>query len=508
MIFAEMTNLLTIALITVFASFVRADSPNVVIILADDLGVGDVGLFHRAATGTPPMIETPHMDSLIESGMYFSDGHSSTALCSPSRYCIMTGNLNFRSYAPWGVWGSFRKSPVTDADATLGRIGQAAGLTTGFIGKWHLGGDFMKADGSGIYRGDDRGDAPLPVDVSRLVGGGPQALGFDYSFTMPCGIQGPLYVNYENGEWAPFAEESEIIHLNKDSALYPAVVSDKGPGMGDSHFDTRQVGPLLADKAEAFIREQAGQANQFLLYFCSPMVHIPHLPPDEFDGRLVAGQGITRHQDMIIDFDQQVGRIIDTLKDTGEYENTLIVLVSDNGGLHNQKEVDAGHDASGIYRGTKNHAHEGGHRIPFVAVWPGRIEAGVESTLPVAIHDLPATLASLLGVGLQEDQAMDSLDISDVLLGRGSAPHREDFLLQAGANKELIYRQGDWKLIIQADWKLTTFEPIALFNLADNVVEDESGNFVADPNYADRLQAMLERYLEIRRSGERTTPAL
>lgn len=477
---------------------------NIVFVMADDVGLGDIGYYHTERTGEPPLAPTPHLDALLQAGMRFSDAHSSTALCSPTRYCAMSGNLNYRSYAPWGVWGSFRKTPFTDRDATIGRVGAAAGLRTAFIGKWHLGGDFLRADGAGVYRGADRGDEPLPVDVSRIVGGGPQSVGFDYSYTLPCGIQGPMYVAFENGGWSPLADDSELIHYTAETAPDPKFVSDKGPGMGDSAWDPREVGPLLSAKAVDFVRDNANAGRPFLLCYWSPMVHVPHLPPETFDNKPIRGETPSRHLDMVIDLDQQVGRIVAELKRTGVYEETLFVFSSDNGGLLDRRGEAAGHDSSGGLRGSKNLPYEGGHRVPFFAVWPAAIEAGAENDTPVAVHDLVATFAAALGVGLEEDQALDSLNLMPLLSGEALSTSREEFLLQGGSRHELIYRRGPWKLIIQSNHKLTKWEPLALFHLDENPLEEESRNLVADPAHADRVREMFDRYRELRESGERT----
>jgi len=332
-------------------------------------------------------------------------------------------------------------------------------------------------------------------------------VGFDYSFTMPCGIQGPLYVNYENGVWLPISDDSKLIHFTADSAKDPAYVSDKGPGTGDSSWDPRLIGPLISGKATNFIKKMADENTPFFLCYWSPMVHLPHIPPDQFDGRDVKGQTPTPHIDMILDLDQQVGRIIQALKDAGVYENTLIIFSSDNGGLYDQVGLKNGHDSSGGFRGFKNDPYEGGHRVPFFAAWPGMIKPDSDSDEPIAIHDVVATMAEVLDIPLREDQAMDSLSLVPLLHGEGEFINRQDFLLQGGSRNELIYRSGQWKMIIQSDHHMTKWDPVALFNLEDNPLEEESENLINDPAQAERVQTMHERYMQIRQSGERTTAA-
>ncbi|QDT68680.1 Choline-sulfatase [Planctomycetes bacterium MalM25] len=488
------------------ASLAHAEKPNVVFIMADDVGLGDIGHYHRQRTGKEPLAPTPNLDALAMSGMRFSDAHSSTALCSPTRYCAMTGNLCHRSYTPWGVWSSFRKTPITDRDATLARVADRAGLTTAFLGKWHLGGDFRKQGSDEIYRIPDKNVDPEAVDMTRLVGSGPQSAGFDYTYTLLSGIQGPIYLAYENGEWAPYAEDSQLVFLSKENAGHPSYVSDKGPGTGDTNWNPAEVGPRLSAKAVDFIERTAAEDKPFLLCYWTPMVHVPHVPPEEFDGLKIRGATPTHHLDMVLDLDQQVGRIVAALKEAGEYENTLFVFSSDNGGLLDKRGQKAGHDSSGGYRGSKNKPHEGGHRVPFFASWPGRIAAGAESDEPIAVHDLVATLAGLFDLTLGEEQAKDSLDLTKLLLGQEGFVGRDEFLLQGGSGKEVIYRKGDWKLIIQGNHRVTKWEPRELYNLAESPLEEATANKIDDPEHADRVQEMFERYLEIRESGARTTP--
>lgn len=477
--------------------------PNIVFIMADDAGVGDIAAYPTPIDFNSP-VPTPHLDGLVNDGMVFNDAHSPTALCSPTRWAVMTGKLNYRSHAPWGIWQSFRDGGFKPGDVTLGRVMQDAGYRTGFIGKWHLGGDFAKLDGSGIYRGVDRNaDILAQVDLTRWVGGGPLDLGFDESLAMPCGIQGPLYTTYEGRDWLPLAEDSELVRLTEQTVADPRVLSSKGPGPGDSHWDTRTVGELLGKRAATFIHDHANDGPFFLCYW-SPEVHKPHLPPDTMDGKSIASTTPTPHTDMVRVLDQEVGMIVQALKQAGVYDNTLIVFSSDNGGLINHQAKQQGHDASSGWRGYKNQPYEGGHRVPLIAVWPDAIEPGSSSDTMVNLTDLLATFAAIAERQLPAEDRPDSLDLSPVLHGDPSFTPREILVLQAGANHELIYREGPWKLIIQSDHPLTKFEPRDLFNLDETPLEPAEANLIDDPAHQERVQGMLERYLELRESGAPT----
>ncbi|CAI8257951.1 MAG: Arylsulfatase [Opitutia bacterium UBA7350] len=483
-----------------------ANKPNIVLILADDLGPGDIGRQHSERTGQPALAPTPSLDALANEGMWFTDAHSPTSLCSPSRYAIMTGNYNYRSYAPWGVWGTFRESAITSEDATLGSVAKAGGYRTGFIGKWHLGGDFYHKNSETIYRGNDRGEQTLDVDMTRWISAGPQDMGFDYDYTLPTGVQGPIYLAFENGVWAPLAKNSQIIHLDKTTAKDPLFVSDKGPGPGDSEWDCYKVNGILAAKAEGFIRANAKEKEPFFLCYWSPAVHIPHTPPEVLDGKKIRGTTPSLHTDMNRVIDWEVEKIVKALKETGVYENTLIIFTSDNGGLSNKKAAKQGHFSNGGYvNGTKNNATEGGHLVPFIVTYPGKIRANSRSDVLINGTDIIATLAEICGVGLKENQAMDSASFIGVLAGRPNYQERKELMQQSGSTCEVMLRQGKWKLILQSDWQLSKWEPIGLYNLEANLREEPKTNLIKDPAYVEHLSAMIERYHAVRNDPGRTS---
>ena len=483
--------------------------PNVVIILADDLGLGDVGRHHLERTGNAPLAPTPAIDALWNEGMWFTDAHSAASLCAPSRYSVMTGNYNFRSYRPSGVWGAFDLSALSESDTTLGTVAQAGGYTTGFVGKWHMGGDFYATGTTNITRQIDDASTPEQVDMSVWVGKGPQNLGFNYDFTVACGVQGPTYLAHENGVWYPWDTGSTLIYYDN-----PEFVSDKGPGIGDSNWNSRELNMLLADKAVNFITSSAAGEAPFMLYYCSPAVHIPHTPPSSIDGDPIAGTTPSDHLDMNRVLDLEVKKIVDALKAAGVYDNTLIIFTSDNGGL-GISDVQ-GHRSSGGFKGSKNSPFEGGHRVPFIAVWPSVIPANTTIDSMVNGSDILATIAEVMGSSFPADQALDSHSLFPIFLGDTNYEPRTEMMQQAGAASsgnphQVMFRDGPWKLIIESttghnnmvkantnSWKL--------FNLQDNPNETESSNFINDPAYASRVTTMYDRYWEIREASARTAP--
>lgn len=495
--------ILGLALVSLLA---KANKPNIILILADDLGPGDIGRQHTERTGQPALAPTPTLDALANEGMWFTDAHSPTSLCSPSRYAIMTGNYNYRSYAPWGVWGTFRPSAITAEDATLGLVAKRGGYRTGFIGKWHLGGDFYHKGSKTIYRGDDRGNVPLDVDMTRWIAAGPQDMGFDYDYTLPTGVQGPIYLAFENGEWAPFNKKSKLIHYDQVTAKDPLFVSDKGPGPGDSEWDCYEINKILAAKAAGFIKSSAKGREPFFLCYWSPAVHIPHTPPEELEGRPIRGTTPTLHTDMNRVIDWEVEKIVEALKESGEYENTLIIFTSDNGGLYDIGAEKRGHRSNGGFvSGNKNSPLEGGHLVPFIVSYPGVIEAGSRNEALVNGTDIIKTIAEICQVTLNTKQAKDSKSFIGALIGREDFKPRQELMLQAGSKCEAMLRQGKWKLILQSDFALSQWVPIGLYNLEASPRELPGTNLLNEPEHAARLEAMIEHYHSVRNDPNRTT---
>lgn len=479
--------------------------PNVIVVLADDIGVGDISVYRRMHSDNI-VLETPNIDKLAETGVVFTQAHAPAALCAPSRYAIMTGNSCYRSPFPWGVWGSYQESPIKDTDLTLGRLMKKAGYHTAFFGKWHLGGDYYRRDQPGvIYRGP-RDKPELDVDVTRIIDG-PNQKGFDYSFTYPAGIQAVPYAVYENGDWFPLKEDSEIGYISQENMSKLGVKLDKLEGLGDLNWNPHNAGPMLVNKAIGYIRRQAGKKEPFFMYYCSQAVHLPHTPPKELDGIEIAGTTPSKHMDMIRELDVQIGMLVDELKRQGIYENTIIIFTSDNGGLHvNKNTLASGHQPSDIYRGQKNSAFEGGHRVPFIFSWKGNLEGQI-SAEPVLGLDIMATLAAITGVATEAHQAMDSRNLTPLVENKEQENNRAFLMLQSGTGRELILIEDGWKLIIQVDKNDRTDRtrtPVALFNLHENPSEKEEGNWIKSPEHQERIAAMFRKYKETRESAVRT----
>ncbi|MGJ8659030.1 MAG: sulfatase family protein [Cellulophaga fucicola] len=480
--------------------------PNVIVVLADDIGVGDIS-YYRQMNSNNVVLKTPAIDNLAKSGMTFTDAHSPAALCAPSRYAVMTGNNCYRSYAPWGVWGSYQPSPIKSDQLTLGKLMKNAGYQTAFFGKWGFGMDFLKkGSATEIYR-SPRKRVELDVDVNKIVGKGPLDNGFDYSLTFPAGIQNVPYVVYENEEWMPLEKNSEIGYISQENMTKIGVTLDKDEGLGDTNWDPHNMGPLLVNKAVDYIAN-ADTDKPFFMYYCSLAVHLPHTPTKKLNGEKIAGETPSKHLDMVKELDVQMAMLVAALKKKGVYDNTVIVFTSDNGGLLKKKSIQAGHKSNDIYRGGKNQAYEGGHRVPFIASWPGFIKEKSVSNIPVLGLDILATLAAITNQNITEDQVKDSANLLPILLGDNKNNKVHPYLItQSGTGKEAIIIKDGWKLIIAFDKKdktNSTRKPVALFNLNTNITENEKQNLIDAPKYASKVKNLFTTYNKYRDSGEKT----
>ncbi|NJB35212.1 sulfatase family protein [Croceivirga sp. JEA036] len=475
------------------------EKPNVIVILADDLGLGDLSFYRKKHTANI-ILETPALDYLAENGVAFTNAHAPASLCAPSRYAIMTGNHCYRSEYPWGVWGSYQKSPIKNDQLTLGKLMQNAGYHTGFFGKWHLGGDFKrKSNPTTIYRGP-RNKPQLDIDITKIMGGGPSYQGFDYSLTFMAGIQDVPYAVFENSDYLPLASDSEITFITQKKMDKLGVTLDKDEGLGDSHWNPHKMGPLLINKALDYIDAQADKEKPFFMYYSSLAVHLPHTPAAFLNGVKVANTTPSKHLDMVKELDIQIEMLLSKLREKQLLDNTLILLTSDNGGLLIRNTLASGHQPSDIYRGGKNQAYEGGNRVPFIAFWPSKITPRVDKN-PVLGLDIMGTLAGLTQQELPKNQALDSENLLPILLKNADGNAKRTIITQAGTGKEVMITQEGFKLIIQVDKKdktNTTRYPIALFNLNNNPTENEVKNLIHQTEYKEKVAALLQQYNQLR----------
>ena len=459
------------------------------VVMADDVGPGDLGFYHRQRTGTPELIPTPNLDRLIEEGMRFDDAHSAAPLCAPSRFGMLTGSYSYRNYKPYGVWGPWERTGVDPRFTTSARIAKQAGYATAFFGKSGMGGGFERSGVTDTTWEERYQQYDLSVRTS-----GPNQLGFDYSFELPSGIQNAPFAFYENGGWRPIRPDSvfKLIGPKQNRYEHSRKHNDLTE-IGDSNWDPTLAGPTLAEKAQTYIRRQVSTSpdQPFFIYYCSQAVHIPHAPPKELDGIRIAGATPGPHGDMVRELDVQMGLLIRTLKETGVYDNTLFIFTSDNGGLAPDPEAGKlGHDPTDGWRGVKGSITEGGHRVPFIAVWPGVIAPGTRSGELVSALDVVATLAAVTGQEIAREQVMDSISLLP-LLTQASEAKGHAVLVHYSASGNAALRQGDWKLHVYGK-DLKNLKPRHLFNLKTNPGEDVAQDCIDNPQDQERVQRMLD----------------
>ncbi len=412
--------------LALLAAPLQADDrpPNVILINTDDLGYGDVGAYGAE------LVETPNIDRLAAEGTRFTDAHSASAVCSPSRYGLVTGSYPARA-DQW--FPLFWKSPLTvDPDSTtIADVMQDAGYATAAIGKWHLG-----------------FGTETPVDWNAPLRPGPLELGFDHYYGIPVLNSHPPFVWVEDDRivgWT--AEDPVLLDTPGTSREFDEkfhIESVGGAVAAHALYVDREVGTTLVERANGWIEAQAD--GPFFLYLATTHIHHPFTPAPRFIGTSRAGA----YGDFIHELDWMVGELMATLQRLGLDEDTLVIFTSDNGGMFNrggQTAWEAGHRLNGDLLGMKFGAWEGGHRVPLIVRWPGQVPAGRVSDALVGNVDFLATLAALVGRELGPGEGVDSVDQLPELLGAAEAPLREELVISPANRKHLALRQGRWMYI-------------------------------------------------------------
>lgn len=397
------------------------EKTNVVVIFADDLGYGDTSVY--GATH----VQTPNIDKLAAQGVRFTDGHAASAVCTPSRYCLLTGEYAFRGDHWSPVF--LKVGLIVDPDKrTVADIMKDAGYATACIGKWHLG----FGEETPNWNGD--------------LKPGPLEMGFDYYFGMPVVNSHPPFVYVENHRVVDHDPSDPFIY-DTPAKTHPYLEKmgiDQIGGADAAHaaYVDSMVGTTLAGKAVQWIKDHKDEP--FFLYFPTTNIHHPFTPHPQFRGTSKAG----RYGDFIHELDWMVGEVMRTLDEEGLTDNTLVIFTSDNGGMINLGGQDArmmGHKANGDLLGFKFDAWEGGHRVPFIARWPGKIKAGSVSHQLVSNVDIMATAAALTGVELNDGDAPDSFNLLPALLEDKQV--RDHLVISPVRKTHLSLRAGDWMYI-------------------------------------------------------------
>jgi arylsulfatase A-like enzyme len=422
-------------LLSTQTTFAADGPPNVVLIFADDLGYGDLGCYGATR------VQTPNIDRLAAEGRRFTDAHSVSAVCTPSRYALLTGQYPVRASDGKGVWGP---APVTSPlivdtrKTTIADVFKSGGYDTAVIGKWHL----------GFGEGTNEWQEPLRP--------GPQDLGFDYYFGMPVVNSAPPYVYVENDRVVGSDPDDPLVYLGRNAKRatpitpIPPEAAQRSPnvfgGAKDSHelFNDYEVGVTLAKKSVQWINTR--QHKPFFLYLATTNIHHPFTPAKRFQGTSQCGL----YGDFIHELDWIVGEILSCLEAGGLTDNTLVIFTSDNGGMFNlggQAAFKAGHRQNGDLLGFKFGVWEGGHRVPMIVRWPGNVKPGTTSNQLIGNIDMLATFAALTGQTLDKVQQADSVNMLPALVDEPDEPIRDHLVLAPHKGTHLSVRSGKWMYI-------------------------------------------------------------
>jgi len=459
-------------------------APNIVFILADDLGYGDLKVFNPDAR-----IPTPHLSRLAEQGMMFRDAHTSSSVCTPSRYSILTGRYAFRSSLKKGVLGGYSPALIEDDRFTIADLAKKAGYQTAIIGKWHLGMNWKPVDpAQPAIRNRPKAEPDLSnIDFNSPVRSGPNTLGFDYSYIIPASLDMSPYVYLENGKCI-------------DTPLVPfeGTNTERGVfwrgGYASKSFKIANTLDHFIDKAGTYIRQAGSARKPFFLYLPLTAPHTPWLPADGFRNRSGAGT----YGDFVAHVDDAVGRILQLLDSLNLTGNTMVVFTSDNGADWKQKDKETypGHQANYIFRGEKSDIWEGGHRVPLIIRWPAQVPKGQTNADPVCLADFMATFAALMHQQLPEGAGPDSFNYWPRIKGAGGRIRTD--MIHHSINGMFAIRKGRWKFIDgkgSGGWSPANPDdgaPGQLYNIEKDIRET-TNLYSQYPDVVKELRALLEQ---------------
>jgi arylsulfatase A-like enzyme len=459
--------------------------PNIIWIMADDLGYGDLSCLNEGSK-----IQTPNLDRMAHEGIVFTDAHAPTSVCTPSRYGVMTGRYCWRSPLKHGVLGG-ASSPLIPKDRlTVPELLKANGYTTSAFGKWHLGLDWATKDGKA-----PAGDM-ANVDFTKPFANGPTTRGFDYYYGISASLDMPPYIFLENDR------ATELPSGVSEGKPFP-VNWRKGP-IGPT-FQHQETMHRLTDKAAGWIGDwgKAKSGKPFFMYLALTAPHTPVVPRDRFKGITGAGD----YGAFVAEVDWSVQQILDALKRAGADQNTLVMMTSDNGPEKQMeaRKLEYHHFSAYHFRGHKRDIWDGGHRIPFLAHWPARIKAGSTTSELICLTDLMATCAGIVGAKLPYNAGEDSYNILPAMTGEKLSHPIREALVHHSSWGSFGIRQGEWKLLEvrgvgdgppSDDPKLP---PGQLYNIVKDFGETEN-LYNERPDIVKRLSALLEKYKEEGRS--------
>ena len=475
------------------------DKPNIIYILADDLGYGDIEAYNPKSE-----IPTPNLNELAEQGIRFTDAHSNSAVCTPTRYGTLTGEYSFRTRLKNGVLWGYGKPLIEKDKETVASFLKKNGYTTACIGKWHLGLGWVKKDPSKEIPNIQWDDKVTPdlddnVDYSKPVSDGPQEHGFDYSYIIPASLDMVPYCYLRNGKTveAPYDYTSGKYEDTHGRGIFWR----EGPVSPD--FDFERVLPNFIDTACQYIKNHSESEEPFFLYLPLPAPHTPWLPTEKYQGLSEAGT----YGDFVAMVDDQVGKVISTLESLDLQDNTMIIFTSDNGADWRPEDIDEyGHLANYIYKGRKADIYEAGHRIPFIFRWDDIIDKNAVSDEIMCSTDLMATLAGMLKVDLPENAGQDSYNMWPAIVGEKYNSPIRDYTIHHSAWGYFSIRKGDWKYtphlgsggftVPKKIESTANMAPGTLYNLRSDPGE-RNNLYKEHPELVRELSTLLEPYQKI-----------
>lgn len=467
-------------------SIAASNHPNVIVVMADDLGIGDV-----SPTNPECQIKTPNLKSMADEGLVFSDAHTPSSVCTPTRYGLLTGRYNWRSRLAKGVLSGTSEHLIPADRPTLGHLMRKAGYHTSMIGKWHLGWDWNKPDGKNI-------------DFTKPVLNGPDINGFDQYYAHCGSLDMPPYVWVDTGRITAQPDRTEGVTKKDDRYGWYR----KGPIGSDFHIE--KVLPHLFDKTISRINERTSDAKSgkpFFIYLALPAPHTPIVPVPPFKD----ASGLNPYADFVMQTDHHMGQLLAAVKKAGLDDNTLVIFTSDNGcspEANFSLLKEHGHNPSAIYRGHKADIYEGGHRVPFIVRWPGIIKGGRSTKAVVCLTDVYTTLEAITGQKRQAVGGEDGFNLLPVFEGEDTSGRST--LISHSIGGFFAIRKGPWKLCLSAGsggWsaprenvaKKEGLPAIQLYNLTKDPAET---NNVADskPKIVKALMRLLELQVKHGRS--------
>jgi len=486
---------LSLLFTALLASAHAASTPNIIVILSDDFGYGSAGCYGA----DPALVQTPSLDRLAKEGRRFTDANTTSSVCSPTRYSVMTGRYCWRTSLKHEVLSTFAPLHIETTRLNMASLLKKHGYSTAAVGKWHLG--YGTADDSPKWR----------PDYTGKLSPGPLEIGFDYHFAVPAN-HGDLTGVFVENHFAYGLKDKNVPNPDDFQATYTAAdmenaKSDKAILAIDApRRKNQRVMKVLTDKATGWI-EQQPKDKPFFLYFTPVAAHNPVTPDTDIAGQSKAGL----YGDWIHELDRSVGRILDTLDKQGVANNTLVIFSSDNGGVFNPQKVgspqaiaiEAGLKVNGDLRGGKHDVWDGGFKVPFLVRWPGQAPAGSVSKETISLVDILATTASIVGEPLPEASlaAEDSRDFLPAILGDPAKPIRDDIIVHS-ADGVFAIRKGPWKWIegvpvdeIKPGLRKSHADQFRA-QLYDTVADPSETKDVSaeHPEVVQELTALLDRY--------------